>query len=402
MPEEYSEVEVVDKHGPVFAEMGATDVLKFPVKGPTVFSEERERNRTQNLAEYRRGDVALQSRSRYLSVELTQGCNLQCEMCRSQRVEINSSRMDNVLFRRVAEELFPTAEMVDLRGWGESLLLPDIMEIIRYTHSFGCDIRFVTNLSFRREAVLNALDEHHCYVAVSLDSAEDNVLRLLRTGASLAIIRSNLKTLVNKYRESHGNADRIMLICTVQRPALKTLESLVTLAAEVGVPEIQLARVSASSKPHLSLCGQDEEVVAALQLMRSAGLREGVRVIAATHFAGLPENQPSIPPCIHPWTYAYVNVDGLVGFCDHLIGPSNQNYLIGDLRVSGFNEIWNSDQWQELRREHRGPRRADAARFAHCDWCYRNRFVEFEDTFFPELVSMKVNLSCREKDGYAH
>lgn len=328
-------------------------------------------------------------------MELTQGCNLECEMCRSQRIGITSSRMDGVLFRRVAEELFPTAELVDLRGWGESLLLPNIAEVIRFTRSFGCDVRFVTNLSFRSERVLAALAENHCYVAVSLDSAEDDILPNLRRGASLARIRSNLKFLVNQYRALYGNSERIVLNCTVQRPALATLESLVTFAAEVGVPEIRLASVSAARKPHLSLCGRDEAVAAALQLLGSAGRREGIRVVAATHFAGLPENQAGIPACIHPWTYACINVDGLVGFCDHLIGPFARKYLIGNLRVSSFSEIWNSDQWQELRREHLGPRRVEAALFSHCDWCYRKRFVEFEDMFFPELASSKVKLSGR-------
>ena len=109
------------------------------------FPQARERNRIRNSEEYRKGKLVLRSLPRYLLMELTKGCNLQCEMCRSHRIGINSSRMDDTLFRRVAEELFPTSELVDLRGWGESLLLPDIVELIRYTRSFACDIRFVTN-----------------------------------------------------------------------------------------------------------------------------------------------------------------------------------------------------------------------------------------------------------------
>jgi len=370
-----------------------TQLSRLVPVGATRFASARDWNRDKNLAEYRSGELVLQSRPRYMLVELTQGCNLQCEMCRSQRIGISSSRLDSALFRRVAEELFPTAELVDLRGWGESLLLPNICEVMRYTRSFGCDVRFVTNLSFNRKAVLAALAEHHCYVAVSLDSAEVDVLLNLRRGASLARIRSNLKILVSQCRALHGNSDRIVLNCTVQAPALATLESLVTFAAEVGVPEVRLASVSASKKPHLSLCGRDEDVAAALQLVQRTGEQHGIRVVAATHFAGLPESDPHKMACLRPWSFACVNVDGLVGFCDHLIGPFARKYLIGDLRVSGFTEIWNSDQWQELRREHRGPRRAGAEMFSHCDWCYRKRFVEFEDLFLPELGPAKINLS---------
>ncbi len=301
--------------------------------------------------------------------------------------------MDSALFQRIAEELFPTVELVDLRGWGESLILPNIIELIRHTHSFGCDIRFVTNLSFSRETVLEALAEHHCYLAVSIDSAEYDILPKLRGNASLAKIKSNLVTLVKLYRAIHGSAERITLFCTVQRPALKTLESLVFFAAEVGVSEIRLAKVTAPKKPHLSLCGQDEAVIAALESVQNAARRNGIKVLVATHFAGLPENQHGIPSCIHPWTYAYINVRGEVGFCDHLIGPFARKLLMGDLNNTCFNKIWNSSRWQDLRREHLGPRRAEAPLFAHCDWCYRNRFVEFEDLFFSELAGSKIMLS---------
>lgn len=366
------------------------------------FSQVREKNRIVNREEYHRGAGALDSLPRYLLMELTQGCNLQCEMCRNQRIGVRSSRMDGALFRRVAEELFPTAEMVDLRGWGESLLLPEIVEVIRYTRDFGCDVRFVTNLSFRRDVVLAALAEHHCHLAVSLDSADDDILPNLRRGASLARIRSNLQFLVKQYRALHGDADRIALYCTVQRPALATLGSLITFAAEVGVPELRLASVS-TRMPHLSLSGCDEDVAVALKSVTVAGQQYGIRVVVVTHFASLPERGPDESACIRPWSFACVNVDGSVSFCDHLIGPFARKYVIGNLGVSSFRDIWNSDQWQALRREHCIGRRADAPLFSHCYWCYRKRFVEFEDHFLPELAASKLILSGECTAGcYAH
>ena len=211
-------------------------------------------------------------------------------------------------------------------------------------------------------------------------------------GVSLARIRSNLQFLVKQYRALHGDSDRLVLYCTVQRPALATLGSLITFAAEVGVPEVRLASVS-TRKPYLSLSGCDGEVALALESVESAAQRHGIRVVIVTHFASLPESGPDRSACIRPWSFACVNVDGSVSFCDHLIGPFARKYIIGDLRSSSFREIWNSDQWQGLRREHWMGRRADAPLFSHCDWCYRERFVEFEDQFLPELAASKVILS---------
>lgn len=314
---------------------------------------------------------------------------------------MNSSHMDSDLFRQIADELFPTAELVDLRGWGESLLLSNIVELIRYTRGFGCDIRFVTNLSFRRDEVLASLAENNCYLEVSLDSAEDDILPRLRSGASLAHIQRNLKLLVGQYNALHGNSNRIILYCTVQRPALASLESLIAFAADVGISEVRLARVS-TTKPHLSLNGCDEKVTAALQSVQLAAKSHGIQVVLATHFEGLPECEPGKPACIRPWSFASINVEGFVGFCDHLIGPFARKYLMGDLKVSKFEETWNSDQWQGLRLEHLQERREDAALFSHCDWCYRKRFIDFEDQFLPELAKSKVLLSDGLGDGYAY
>ena len=366
-----------------------------------LYRKTKDKNIGINYAEYQRGAVVLRSLPRYILMELTQECNLQCEMCRGPRNGVTPSRMDDTLFRRVADELFPTAELVDLRGWGESLLLPNIVELIRYTCNLGCNVRFVTNLSFRRERVLEALAEHHCYVAVSLDSAEEKILQDLRQGASLTRIQRNLQFLVKQYLTLYGNTNRIVIYCTVQQPALATLDSLITFASEVGVHEVRIATVI-TKKPHLSLSGCDESVERALKSVEIAAQRHGIRVVIATHFAGLPECKSNKRACIRPWSFACINVGGYVTFCDHLIGPSAQKYIIGDLRTNSFQEIWNSESWQELRREHWIDRRAGAPLFLHCDWCYRKRFVEFEDQFFPDLATSKVILPANLGGGYAY
>jgi radical SAM protein with 4Fe4S-binding SPASM domain len=363
---------------------------------------QRETNRNLNILEYKTQALVLSSRPRYVVVELTEGCNLYCEMCRSERIGVGNSRMSRELFGEIADALFPTAELVDLRGWGESLILPDIIDLIHLTSEYGCEIRFVTNLSFRNDSVLRTLAEFNCFVAVSLDSADPATLESLRRGADFDRISSNLALLVRHYKNLRGTADRVAIHCTVQKPALDGLESIVDFAARVGISEIILASVSAPKKPQISLCGHDAEVQKALALISHAAARTGVRVIAATQFAGLPQNGPDLPHCIHPWSYAYINVNGEVGFCDHLIGPYAASYLVGDLRRSSFHEIWNSDKWQDLRKEHVGARRESAPLFKKCSWCYQHRYIDFEDAFIAECAERKVYVSAKPNEIVRH
>lgn len=352
---------------------------------------ERERNRALNLEEYRSGATRLSSLPQYLIVELTQGCNLACPMCRPEIISASSRLMSHDTFDVVAS-LFGAAWMIDLRGWGESLLLPDISERIRRAAGSGALVRFVTNLAFRRPDVIEEIVTSGCYVSVSVDSVTADMFRHLRGGANLELVKQNLATLTDGNIRRHGNAERISLNTTVQAPALLELEHIVDFAAEVRVPEVRLFSVTADCSSPLSLSGRADAVDEALKRAATRATERGVRLTVGTRLgsmAGPVDN----PPCMHPWSYAYFSWEGAVGFCDHLIGPDGEPYLVGSLKDRSFEEIWNGPEWTALRAEHVGERRQSAPFFHECSWCYANRFVDFEHVFDPDAENRRVFLA---------
>ena len=144
---------------------------------PTTPASLREQNRELSRAEYESGRTTLQSLPRALFVELTRACNLSCEMCREPGTISPSQRMSEALFARIEAELFPTADLIDLRGWGESLILAEFPDRARRAARSGAALRVVTNLSFRRDATLDLLAELGFYVGVSIDTADADLLR---------------------------------------------------------------------------------------------------------------------------------------------------------------------------------------------------------------------------------
>ena len=69
-----------------------------------------------------------------LFLELTRRCNLACSMCRGSMMTDHSLDMSEAVLRRIEEDLLPTARVVDLRGWGESLVRRDFLSIVeRFT-----------------------------------------------------------------------------------------------------------------------------------------------------------------------------------------------------------------------------------------------------------------------------
>ncbi|MEV6927300.1 radical SAM protein [Dactylosporangium sp. NPDC051485] len=353
----------------------------------------KEENGRLNLAESRAQALTLRSRPRFVMVELTQGCNLRCPMCRSRQIGYREREMDRGILDQVAAALFPTAEVVDIRGWGESLLVTDIDEIICRIASYQARCRVVTNMSLRRPATLDLLVEVGALVDVSLDAADQAVLDEVRSGARLSLITENLRLMVARFAEVNAPADSLRMITTMQRSTLDHLPDLVRYAADVGVRQIVLNEVTVRPGDPAGLDGLADRVDAAVEATRTVADELGVELFAGTSLGRCVGVRKNAPACIHPWSYLTVGYDGSVGYCDHLIGPIMQHYSMGDLAADDLGEIWNGPRWQELRRWHAAPDRADRPDFHGCFACYQHRNVDFEDVFEPALERYRLNLS---------
>jgi MoaA/NifB/PqqE/SkfB family radical SAM enzyme len=300
-------------------------------------------------------------------------------MCRNPGDVPATLRMDDATFARVESELFETADLIDLRGWGESLILPEFPDRARRAAAFGATLRIVSNLSFRRDPILHLLADLGFHLGVSIDSADERVLSFVRHGANLALIESNLTRLAALYAE-RGFSDRLNLYVTCQLPALPTLESLVDFADRVGVRDVRLGPVG-TTLPFLSLANASDQVRAAVDRVRARAERLHVRISATASLVEDMFPNEDTSACVHPWTWCYVTYAGRIGFCDHLIAADH--YTFGALSEQPFEEIWNSAAWSELRREHLDARRATAPYFRECAWCYRNRHTDCEDLVEP-------------------
>ncbi|MGH8902261.1 MAG: SPASM domain-containing protein [Egibacteraceae bacterium] len=355
------------------------------------YDEIKRRNAVRNLAETREGKLVLESWPRFVMVELTQGCNLRCSMCRSRQISYRERAMDRSILAHVAEFLFPTAELVDIRGWGESLIAPDVLGIIALVDAYGARCRVVTNLSFSRADVLDALVEQGTMIDVSLDAATQSALDVCRTGARFDIIDGNLRRLVAAL-ETKGVIEHLRIIATLQRTTLDELATLVRYIGELGIKQIVLNEVTLRQGDPNAVTGREAEVDRAVAAAVQAAGITGIELYAGTALgtcAGLKKNTAF---CIHPWSYATIGFDGSVGFCDHLIGPMMPVSCMGDITATGFEEIWNGPAWQELRRWHASPNRIDSASFGACSKCYKHRNVDFEDMFEPLLTRYRLSV----------
>ncbi|MFI7449655.1 radical SAM/SPASM domain-containing protein [Nonomuraea sp. NPDC049714] len=353
----------------------------------------RETNRRINLEEFERRATALISRPRVLFVELTENCNLACPMCRSAGPFEKSKNMKQELFDRIAEELFPTAEIVDLRGWGESAILKQFPEFVEKTLAYGCRVRLVTNLTVSNERLWRRLVSSGALITVSFDAAEQETFGALRKGTKLDIVLRNLEILADEGHRSGVGTGNIHLNVVVQTAALQELIGIVGHAARLGL-SIRLNPVSLGDEDPDNPRFHREELLDRLRQSAAAAEKENVEVQLNAALApewAAPEHADKT--CTHPWMYCYINHRGEVGFCDHLIGVPGNQYLLGNLSVSEFGQIWNGPAYRQLRAEHTVGRSAISSRFEECRWCYSNRYTDFDELSYPPYEKHRVLLT---------
>ncbi|MEU4283591.1 radical SAM protein [Nocardiopsis dassonvillei] len=360
------------------------------------YSEIKKINSELNISEMREGAKELSSMPRYVMIELTQGCNLTCSMCRSKSIGYREREMDRSILKSVSHILFPSAEMVDIRGWGESLLAPDIADIISLVNDYGARCRVVTNLSLNRPSVLDQLIEMNAMIDVSLDAPNQDILDVARTGARFALIDKNLRRLADGLRSRHGSTEALRIVATVQRSTLYSLSDLVDYAAQTGVSQIVLNEVTLAPGDLNAVTDIPDQVDEQVALAATRAAEVGVKLFAGTRFGTRVGLRKEIDFCIHPWSYVTVGYDGSIGYCDHLIGPMMQFYCMGDVVKQEFHQIWNGETWQRLRGWHAAGHSTEEPTYRACFQCYRHRNVDFEDVFEPRLKRYRLDLEADE------
>lgn len=321
-------------------------------------------------------------------LELTQGCNLACPMCRSERIRYRDRELSRDIVSDMLDLLLPYAEIVDVRGWGESLLAPDLLSILRRIHDGGAKIRIVSNLSVNRPDIIAYLIAAEALVDVSIDAHTQEGLDVCRPGSRLKIIERNLKEIAAGLAQRNA-LQNLRVMITLQRLNLPILPDLIGYVHGLGVNTVQVSEVSLDdSSPDAihrkdKMAEVDDAIAAAVETAKSIG----VELTAGTKLGSSVPIVPREPYCVHPWSHATIGYDGSVGYCDHLIGPVMDLEHMGNLNADGFMDIWNGQKWQNLRGWHAG---SGSGRYEHCSGCYLRQNPDFEELLVPTVRSLRL------------
>ncbi len=285
-------------------------------------------------------------------VEPTNACNLRCMMCpQSSETAFERGFMGFSAFRKIIDEAKHFVYDMNLHHTGESLLHPDIIEMIRYASQSGIYTRMHTNATrLDTEHAQGILDAGLDFLSFSFDGYEKETYEKIRRGANFEDTLDNILSFL-RLKKEYGS----------HRPF--TVFEVIDFSAKPGtpsgvIPVTEAQRAFQQQFEHLPL---DTFVVKAPHNW------------AGTYDAdGQPLHPEQYCACTFPW-YA------LVVFWNGNVSPCPQDFFnnlhLGNVKHETIQQVWHGDALVDIRKNMKDKTYQGLHPCATCDLLYRESFL---------------------------
>ena len=283
-----------------------------------------------------------------LQMESTDLCNARCIMC-SHAYQSGSGvdLLRSGILDRLAS-ILPFLRVVVLHGNGEPFLKKDISAYLEFLSSYGIKFIANTNLSILDKRILDRFREDFLELNISCDGHNKELYESIRCGLQYESFIEN----VRKVRAECPDLTMKMSV-VVMRQNMEHLSDLVEFAGELGFDEIMFNQLCTDPKnhnledaPYLYPEKYEHAINAAIVKAREKHI--GIRIPHFTAEAVEQREETSVKlfSGICDWLVEgpYINLQGNVGIC-----CINQNVIMGNVFESSFEEIWNGEQYQNIR-----------------------------------------------------
>lgn len=275
-------------------------------------------------------------------VEATNLCNLKCVMCpQSFDVKFQRGFMEFALFQKIVDEAKGFVYDMNLHHSGESLLHPQILDMIRYAKAAGIYTRLHTNATLLDEnKAQGILDAGLDFLSFSFDGYDKATYENIRRGANFE------QTLAN-----------ILHFLRLKKAQTKTR------------PLVVFEVINFSGKT------DDSERQQAFQQQFDGLPLEKFTLKSAHNWGGKydangnPLHPEKYCACTFPWYALIVFWNGKVSPC-----PQDffNNLCLGDVNHSTLWEIWHGEPLVTLREKMKTKQYRDLNPCATCDLLYRD------------------------------
>lgn len=290
-------------------------------------------------------------RLKTIYLHVTNFCNLKCKHCwvNSRFIKkglnkelISSSISVKNYIKRALNEAYDLGLEDILIGGGEPLLVKDlVIDIIKYSRSFGVIVRVETNGLLINGDLANFFSKYECQVSVSLDSAKTDYFDSFRG------LRGAFNKVIDAIKILVRNGVLTRAIMTITRTNMHHVEDTVNLALDLGVSLIRVNPVHP--------IGRAEKLQDILQLKDVIELSYILMKLYDKYFGRINTSLPLSLFIVHGSKYVRlaegrcnykellgILPDGGVSLC--AVGLYKPELIIGNIRRDSIYDIWYSNK----------------------------------------------------------
>jgi MoaA/NifB/PqqE/SkfB family radical SAM enzyme len=248
-----------------------------------------------------------------VQIESTNICNAKCVFCPRDDMERKQGVMDMALFRKVADECAALGiTHVRMHNYGEAFVDRQLVEKVRYAKSIGiAEVGLISNGSLITEAAARGMvDAGLDAINISVDAAGKDVFEKTRVGLKYDKVVANIERLLRIRQESGRRRPKLIL---------------------------SFVRQDNSS--------EEQEFIA-----HWGAKADKIHITDLHNWAGTLNHESDVNfPCYRPWLTFTVLWDGRVSLC---CADFDGRTVLGDLRTQSIKEVWNSEPYRKVRRDH--------------------------------------------------
>jgi radical SAM protein with 4Fe4S-binding SPASM domain len=304
-----------------------------------------------------------------LDIESVNNCNFRCPHCQVTHWDKEVSHLQISAFEKVLNQ-FPSLIWVKLQGMGEPLLNKNLIPMLQLGEKRNIWMSFTTNASLLNHRIASQIATlTKTSVYFSIDGASAEVFESIRVGSRFSVVCENIKSFTSLIKIK--NKSRITAWMVLTKQNFHEVEDVVLLVKKLGITKLTL-------QPFLNNWGKDEmaDYIDELKLSPSQIFSDTTDATLAKAQKFAKEQGIKLEiyrrdfytkhrKCPWPWKSAYICTNGDVVPCPIL--ADSDTVKMGNIYEQDFREIWNSEQYQELRRCHIN---YDLPKY--CQHCYLN------------------------------
>ena len=279
-------------------------------------------------------EVYVVGRPASVMIELTNHCQLACFTCPRDKQDAHDydiGFMPLEVFQKVFLQFEDTIETLDLTGLGESLMHPQVFDIIRFVRSRKkVHIYLTTNTILLNDEKLTGLEQDPVdTLCVSIDGTNQEQFSSVRGQLHYGRLKRRVQRAVTRL----GNRTEFILCVVLVRQNLDATRAFVDLAAELGIRRVSLKPINLVSHP-LPVSYYDLFRTPHFKALTDEARRRGDELgIDVSVF------RIGSYTCTFPWEPIYVTWDGYLVPCCAKPFPKRLNF--GNLLQRSYEEVKN-------------------------------------------------------------